>query len=336
MQAVDFAVTQSVVRIPELSAARPRARPIGFRERPHLHIAEWAAEAAGTALLLLGGLSAVCLNFGPHSWVAEHIPSVSLRLLITGFLFAGTGSLVAISPLGRLSGAHLNPAVTLAFRITGHVHDHDLAGYVVAQAVGAMVGTALLRAFWGDTAIAIGDGVTSPSASTSAVAAVAIEALMTALLVATILCFLSLRRLAVWTPLAVWVLVALLVWRGAPYTGTSLNPARSLGPALVASNFGGLWIYVAGPAIGATVIAIAVRWLGMRPLTAKLCHDTRYPSSHASDLPVAVGPSFQRSASATVRPTSPRNESVTPSSLNGQCIVGRCPKRLTGIVRGTR
>jgi glycerol uptake facilitator-like aquaporin len=101
-----------------------------------VHFGEWGAEAAGTALLLIGGLSAVCLDFGKHSWVAAHVPSVSLRLLLTGLLFAGTGSLVAISPLGRLSGAHVNPVVTVAFRITGQVHAADLGGYIAAQVLG--------------------------------------------------------------------------------------------------------------------------------------------------------------------------------------------------------
>jgi aquaporin Z len=280
---------QIAVTTRDFPPRRPLASPMGFRQATDIHIAEWVAEAAGTALLLLGGLSAVCLDFGPHSVIADRIPSVSLRLLITGLLFAGTGSLVAVSPLGKLSGAHLNPVVTLAFRITGRVHDHDLLGYVVAQVLGAIVGTVLLRVLWGDAAIAIGDGVTSPSPSTSAAAAVAIEALMTAVLVATILGFLSLRQLAAWTPVAVWIVVALLVWRGAPYTGTSLNPARSIGPALVARNLDELWIYVAGPAIGACAAAIAARWLRMQPLTGKLCHDTRYPSTHASDLPVSSG-----------------------------------------------
>jgi len=84
-------------------------------ERPPLrgvHPVEWLCELAGTALLL-GGLSAVCLDFGPHTPLAA-LPG-SPRLLITGLLFAGTGSLLAISPLGRRSGAHLNPVVTLAF-----------------------------------------------------------------------------------------------------------------------------------------------------------------------------------------------------------------------------
>lgn len=141
MQAATFESAKTSGLTQEFFAISPAGQTDGRRERPDIHIAEWAAEAAGTALLLLGGLSAVCLDFGPHSWVAERIPSVSLRLLITGLLFAGTGSLVALSPLGRLSGAHLNPAVTLAFRITGLVHDHDLAGYVVSQTFGAIVGT---------------------------------------------------------------------------------------------------------------------------------------------------------------------------------------------------
>ena len=73
-------------------------------------------------------MSAVCLDFGPHSPLRGLGSSV--RLLLTGLLFAGTGSLLAISPLGRRSGAHLNPVVTLAFWTQRKVHPHDLAGYV--------------------------------------------------------------------------------------------------------------------------------------------------------------------------------------------------------------
>ena len=72
------------------------------------HLSEWGAELAGTAILMLGGLTAVALDFGRGSPVAAAIPSVSARLLLTGALFAATGSLVAISPLGRLSGAHVH------------------------------------------------------------------------------------------------------------------------------------------------------------------------------------------------------------------------------------
>ncbi len=84
------------------------SQPGEWPPQPGLHLAEWSCELLGTALLLLGGLSAVCLDFGPHSPLRGLASSV--RLLLTGLLFAGTGSLLAISPLRRRSGAHLNPS----------------------------------------------------------------------------------------------------------------------------------------------------------------------------------------------------------------------------------
>src|SRR5256885_13482233 len=79
--------------------------------RGGVHLVEWASELVGTAFLLLGGLSAVALDFGPGSPAAAALPSRSARLLLTGVLFAGTGGLVAVSPLGRRSGGPINPAV---------------------------------------------------------------------------------------------------------------------------------------------------------------------------------------------------------------------------------
>jgi aquaporin Z len=76
---------------------------------------EYAAEACGTGFNVLVGLSAGVINFSPDFPVAHLIPSPSLRLLLTGLIFAGSGSLFAISPLGKLSGAHINPSVSLAF-----------------------------------------------------------------------------------------------------------------------------------------------------------------------------------------------------------------------------
>ena len=95
------------------------------------------------------------LDFGPSSPITPHVPSVSARLLLTGLLFAGTGSLVALSPIGRRSGAHLNPAVTFAFWTQRKVHVHDLAGYVTAQILGAIAAVAVLRVLWGHTARAL-------------------------------------------------------------------------------------------------------------------------------------------------------------------------------------
>lgn len=88
----------------------------------------WAAEAAGTALLVLGALSAVAFVLGEDSRIGEALSSESARLLLTGLLVGACVSVIAVSPIGRLSGAHVNPAVTLAFRALGRVSGHDVAG----------------------------------------------------------------------------------------------------------------------------------------------------------------------------------------------------------------
>ena len=249
------------------------------------HPVEWTCELFGTALLLLGGLSAVCLDFGPSSPFAG--TATSPRLLLTGALFAGTGSLVAISPLGRRSGAHLNPVITLAFWTQGKVHPHDLAGYVVSQLLGGILGTAVVAVAWGSDATALNLGATAPGRGTSNMAAVMIEALMTAILVATVLLMTSSARSARWTPLVLWPLIAVLVWQGAPYTGTSLNPARSIGPALLAPQVTPCWIYVLGPLLGgAAAVGLYALRTQTHVVTAKLFHDQSYPSTLGSALPI--------------------------------------------------
>ena len=258
---------------------------------PGVHTTEWLCEAVGTMLLLLAGFSAICLDFGRGSWVAGVLPSVSARLLLTGALFAGSGSLVAISPIGRRSGAHLNPAITLAFWITGHVHPHDVAGYWVAQLLGALAGAAMTAVLWGETARSVDFGITTPGAGVSDAAAVGIEFLMSAMLVGTILVFLSIRRLMRWTPLANWVVVTVLVWQGAPHTGTSVNPARSLAPAVVAQNFNHLWVYLVAPMVAGAAVAVLVRLLPrLRPITARLFEDQSYPSTMGSLVAGSVRP----------------------------------------------
>ncbi|MCU1586771.1 MAG: hypothetical protein JWN31_264 [Frankiales bacterium] len=247
---------------------------------------EWTCELLGTALLLVGGLSAVCLDFGPSTPFAGL--GTSPRLLLTGVMFAGTGSLVAISPLGRRSGAHLNPVVTLAFWTQRTVHWHDLAGYILSQLAGGIVGTLLVRALWGSEATAVNLGTTAPGPGTSDARALLIEALMTTMLIATILLMTSSARYARWTPLALWPLIAILVWQGAPYTGTSLNPARSLGPALLAPHATPYWVYVLGPTAGAAVaVGLFALMRKTHVLTAKLFHDPSYPSTLGSSLPTA-------------------------------------------------
>jgi aquaporin Z len=249
-----------------------------------LHFGEWGAELVGTAILVFAAMSAVTVMFHPDSTVEDWIPSTSTRLLVLGLVFAVIIVAIATSPLGRLSGAHLNPAVTLAFWITGHVHPHDLFGYWAAQFTGGMVGAYVLRAVWGGTAAEVEYGAISPEVGAGA--AVAIEALMVALIIAAMFFFLSERRLVPWTAVIAGLVVAADTWLGAPKTNTGLNPARTLGPSIVSGHWQDWWVYFIGPAAGAALVALLWQAVPRVILTAKLFHDSSYRSVLRSHLPV--------------------------------------------------
>lgn len=265
-----------------------------------LHLAEWAAELAGTAILVFCALSTVTIMFHQGTVFDEWVPSTKLRLLLLGITFAIYIFTIAHSPLGRLSGAHLNPAVTLAFWVTGHVHRHDLLGYWAAQLMGGIIGATALRLVWGDTAGTINYGAISPSVDP--VVAVLIEALMVGLVVTAMFLFLSAVSLARWTPVAAGTVVALNTWLGSAYTSTGLNPARTLGPNLVSDTWLDWWVYLAGPVTGALLVAVLWRAVPRVILTAKLVHDPAYRSVLRTHLPArpADAPALPSAAEAEV------------------------------------
>src|SRR5205823_8013007 len=115
---------------------RDRRREIGMQKHSwwrRLHWPEYGSELLGTAFLVFIALSAVTFNFGSGSPLAIVLPNSSVRRLITGLMLADSGPLMAISPLGKLSGAHINPAVSLAFWLQGKMHQHDLVGYLASR-----------------------------------------------------------------------------------------------------------------------------------------------------------------------------------------------------------
>src|SRR5437868_15366665 len=178
-----------------------------------LHWFEYGAELLGTAFLVFAGVSAVVFDFGVGSPLAHVLPDPSIRRLITGLLFAGSGALVAISPLGKLSGGHINPAVSLAFWMQGKMHHFDLGGYILGQLLGAIIGALLVVLVWGGRAASVGYGTTVPGTGYPLWIVFLAEVSLTCLLVFSIFLFVSNLCLMCCTPLMVWMLLSVLVWQ---------------------------------------------------------------------------------------------------------------------------
>jgi aquaporin Z len=227
------------------------------------------SELVGTALLLLVGLSLVILMFGTGSPIIRVMPSEGGRRLITGFLFGSTGALIALSPVGRESGAHINPVVTLGFWLMGKMESRVAVGYVLAQLAGACLGSLPLLA-WGSMGRCVAFGATLPGDGYSTGVVLLGEVVTTFALIAGLCVFLGFRPLRPFTPAMFPFLYAFMVWAESPISGTSTNPARSLGPALMSGEWQGWWIYWVGPLIGTLVAVTAFSFLAKRIAVAKL------------------------------------------------------------------
>lgn len=228
-------------------------------------------ELVGTGLLVLVGLSLVIVMFGAGSPLASLIPDEGSRRLITGFLFGSTGAAIALSPVGRVSGAHINPVVSLGFWLMGKLDLRLALGYVAAQLLGAVLGAVPLLA-WGPMGRSVAFGATAPGGGYSTEVALLGEVVTTFVMVALLCVFLGLRQLRRFTPALFPPLYAVMVFLESPISGTSTNPARSLGPAVVSGTWQAWWIYWLGPLLG-MVAAIAVcSALADRIEVAKLYH----------------------------------------------------------------
>ena len=246
-------------------------RPVPYNR---LHPRLYLAEAAGTALLVFFGLSVVIAFSAPGGRLAALLPSAALRRLLSGACFGSVGALITISPLGRISGAHINPAVSFAFWLEHKLAWRDTLGYVLAQLLGALLGAAPLL-LWGARGRSVGYGASGVGAGVSVWLALAGEVLATLALVLAIFITAAharTRRLTPWTlpPLFAW-----LGWWEGPWSGASTNPARSPGPALLSGQWSQFWIYVLGPLLGAGFAIALLRreWLGQhRVQVARLFH----------------------------------------------------------------
>jgi aquaporin Z len=233
------------------------------------------SELAGTAALVAVGLSFVILDFSPAGPVGRLIPDEGWRRLVTGFLFGTTGGLIALSAVGKHSGAHINPAVSAAFWLRKMISATHLAVYVAAQLAGAVLGALPLLA-WGGLGRSADFGASLPGPGVGPGAAFLGETATTFFLVAGLFFFLGRPRLRPLTPLLFPFLYAVMVFLEAPLSGTSTNPARSLGPEVISGVWRGWWVYWAGPAAG-TLLGTAVHRLpGLRRFEAEVAKLTHF------------------------------------------------------------
>jgi len=227
------------------------------------------SELAGTALLCLIGLSFVILIWGTGTPVAHLIPSEGLRRLINGFLFGTTGACIALSPVGRVSGAHINPAVTLAFRLMGKLDLKTTLAYIGGQLVGGVAGSLPLL-LWGAMGESVAFGATLPGPGVSLSTAFLGELITTFAMITLLAVFLGFRKIRPFTPAIFPPLYAVMVWAEAPISGTSTNPARSLGPSVVSGEWQGWWIFWVGPIAGMFLAVLACSFLAKRITEARL------------------------------------------------------------------
>ena len=184
--------------------------------------------------------------------------------LITISLGHGIGIVVAIAWTAGISGGHMNPVVSLAFVITGHVKPLIGVLYIVAQCVGAILGSLLL--LWATPLGAEGNlGAHGLGSGANAGEGFLLEALLTAFLLLVIYNVVRNRRggMHMHAPLAIGLAVLIIHLAGVPFTGASVNPARSLGPAVVAGVWDDFWIYIVAPTVGAVAVAL-IWWVWRR------------------------------------------------------------------------
>lgn len=227
-------------------------RALGERldfENPSFEWRRLFAELLGTFMLVFvaAGGSLVNARFGGHA-VPATARVVAPALMVTSVILS----------MGAVSGAHLNPAVSVAFALRRDFAWRRVPGYIAAQLGGALLATLLLVALLGRHGDA---GVTTPAPGIGLFTATVWEAVLTAVLVGVILGTSSGAQNIGWgAAIGVGSFIALAGLIGAPVTGASMNPARSLGPAIVTGHFTAWWVYVVGPLAGA-LIAAFLAWV---------------------------------------------------------------------------
>jgi aquaporin Z len=237
------------------------------------HWQEYAIEAWALGTFMVSAGLATAIIERPEFGVTALIASADVRRLLIGLAMGVTAVALIYSPWGKRSGAHMNPAVTLTFLALGKVRRGDALGYIAAQFVGGVTGVALVLALLGERFAAppVSFVLTQPGHGPRL--AFALEWLISCVLMTAVLALSSRPHAARYTGLAAGALVATFIALEAPYSGMSMNPARSFASAAVAGTWTNLWIYFLAPPLGMLTAAFVHAQRGaVRTGCAKLVH----------------------------------------------------------------
>jgi aquaporin Z len=215
---------------------------------PPVTLSRLFSELFGTFLLVLAAAGATVVDAQTHGAISRAAGVTAPGLMVMAIILF----------MGAVSGAHLNPGVTLAFSLRGDFPWRRLPGYVAAQLAGASLACLFLAAVFGK----IGElGATSPGAGVADWQAMLIELVLTLGLVSTILGTASeAQNVGPLSAVGVGGYIVLAGLWSSPVSGASMNTARSFGPDLVLGDFGHFWVYLVGPLAGAT-LAVGFAWV---------------------------------------------------------------------------
>lgn len=212
-------------------------------------VVPYIAEGIGTFGLVFAGCGAIMIDSLSGGRITHVGVGLVFGLIITVMIYA----------FGHLSGAHFNPAVTLAFVLARHFPVRRLVGYWIAQVAGALLAAGCLRLLFGNVAAL---GTTLPAGAGGAWQSFGLETLLTFFLMIVIMAMATdTRAVGQAAALGIGATVGLEALFAGPISGASMNPARSLGPALMSWTWTAQWVYIVGPLLGAIAGAYVYRWL---------------------------------------------------------------------------
>lgn len=265
------------------SERRPLSVRSGAHEWQEYLIEGWAL---GSFMVSLG-LVAIALE-AASSPIHQWIRNADLRRVLLAALMGMTAAALIYTPWGKRSGAHMNPAVTLAFLRLGKIAPGNAIGYIAAQAVGGILGIYVVWALFGElfSLPPVGFVTTVPGERGVLIAFVA-ELTMSALLMLTILASASRPRFAPYTGIFAGIVIFVFISLETPLSGMSVNPARSLASAIAANRWTSFWVYILAPLLGMYLAAeLFSRSKAVVPC-AKLCHSSTQRCIHCGFNPVA-------------------------------------------------